>query len=231
MNNPISILIPLSKATSNLSQFELDGSNKKTWFSFDSTPVTLIKLDSVPNMGEIFEECASIPLEKETIQQIDQHVSILLLETQLKDIQAARSFFKELIGHLPEDVAGIYVQSSGAAHSKKQLIDLINEDSTDALVDLTIQLFWSGAFLLTQGMDTLGLPDIGISGEDPEELREILMTLLANYFEGSGYLETNQKFAMPDETIYRLKEQKDWGIPEGEPGHNPIGTLRLIKSL
>lgn len=230
MNTPISLLIPLKAGSLELvSSLSLEESSE--WFSHSEKSVQLKKLTPIEELPAIFAECSSIPLEKEDLLAVQACEELVLVETQLSSFKEVSVFFKELLSHLPDSCPGIYLQSSGATHTRKQLESLIDEGSTEANFELCIQFFWSGDFLLTQGMDTLGWPDVGLSGEDPDALREELMVVLANVAEGEGELAEGVRFEMPSEVIYRLKSQEDWGIPAGEPGHNELGTLRLVKSL
>lgn len=195
----------------------------------ENTYWSYFQKSSNADLVQLFEENVSHPIPQSESDRIRQHASVLFIKGQVKhpkDLLVLARYVNQI---LVDNETGVYVQNAGICHGADFWKHLAAEDSLDAAVELFVGLHLGDDFMLTQGMEVLGLPDIMVKTDDPDYARELLLTVCFDGI-GSDLLKKNARILHgDDEQVYRLQEaETKTYLPDS---NNPYGLLRLVKSF
>lgn len=185
--------------------------------------------NAMPALNELFLEASSHPLAEEEKKRIQSHSQVLTLKGTIqhqKDLLVLARFVMKV---MEEQQTGVYVQNAGLCHGADFWVHLASEDSLDAAIELYVGLHFGDDFMLTQGMEVLGAPDLMVKTNDPDYARELLLTACLDGIETDSLRKNARIMHGDDEQVYRLQEADvAQYLPDSQ---NPAGLLRLVKSF
>lgn len=184
---------------------------------------------AMPALCELFQEAISHPISAEEMARVQSHGAVLFIKGQVKHPKDLLVLSRYLQTLLEKEQSGVYVQNAGLCHSADFWKHLASEESLDAAIELFVGLHLGEGFMLTQGMEVLGVPDIMVKTDDPDYARELLLTVCLDGIATDSLKKNARIMHGDDEQVYRLQEvDVQQYLPESQ---NPAGLLRLVKSF